>query len=71
MLQRHLQNGYERVQRGELSAFRYDDVGSTAQSLLLIGCSGSGKTTSLKRILSAYPQVIYHPEMNLEQVCIS
>lgn len=68
MLQRHLQNGYERVQRGELSAFRYDDVGSTAQSLLLIGCSGCGKTTSLKRILSAYPQVIYHPEMNLEQV---
>ena len=68
MLQRHLQNGYERVQRGELSAFRYGDVGSTAQSLLLIGCSGCGKTTSLKRILSAYPQVIYHPEMNLEQV---
>ena len=34
----------------------------------LIGCSGCGKTTSLKRILSAYPQVIYHPEMNLEQV---
>jgi len=68
MLQRHLQNGYERVQRGELSAFRYDDVGSTAQSMLLIGCSGSGKTTSLKRVLSAYPQVIYHPEMNLEQV---
>lgn len=68
MLQRHLQNGYERVQSGELSAFRYDDVGSTAQSTVLIGCSGSGKTTSLKRVLSAYPQVIYHPDMNLEQV---
>jgi len=34
----------------------------------LIGCSGSGKTTSLQRILATYPQVIYHPELNLEQV---
>ena len=67
-LQKHLQNGYERVQKGELDAFRFEDARSTAQSLLLIGCSGSGKTTSLHRILATYPQVIYHRELNVEQV---
>ena len=34
----------------------------------LIGCSGSGKTTTLTKFLSTYPQVIYHPEYNIEQV---
>ena len=66
--QKHLQNGYERVQKGELGAFRFEEAKSTAQSMSLIGCSGSGKTTSLQRILATYPQVIYHPELNLEQV---
>ena len=36
--------------------------------MVLIGCSGYGKTTSLIRTLSAYPQVIYHPDLNIEQV---
>ena len=67
-LQKHLQNGYERVQTGELETFRFEEARSTAQSLLLIGCSGSGKTTSLHRILATYPQVIYHPDSNVEQV---
>jgi hypothetical protein len=67
-LQKHLQNGYERMQRGDLKAFRFEDSKSSAQSMTLIGCSGSGKTTSLNRILSSYAQVIYHPELNLEQV---
>lgn len=67
-LQKHLQNGYERIQTGELTAFQFESAKSTAQSLLLIGCSGHGKTTSLIRILSAYPQVIYHPDLNIEQV---
>jgi hypothetical protein len=67
-LQRHLQNGYERVQTGDLSVFRFQEAKSTAQSMLMIGCSGSGKTTSLQRILATYPQVIYHSEFNLEQV---
>lgn len=67
-LAKHLQNGYERVIRGDLKAYRFGDTRSTAQSLTLIGCSGSGKTTTLTRLLSLYPQVIYHPDMNLEQV---
>ncbi len=67
-LQKHLQNGYERMQKGDLQAFRFEDSKSSAQSMTLIGCSGSGKTTSLNRILSSYAQVIYHTEFNLEQV---
>ncbi|MDC7429296.1 ATP-binding protein [Acinetobacter baumannii] len=67
-LQKHLQNGYERIQKGDLKAFRFESVKSTAQSMVLIGCSGYGKTTSLNRILSNYPQVIYHPDLNIEQV---
>lgn len=67
-LQKHLQNGYERMQKGDLQAFRFEDSKSSAQSMTLIGCSGSGKTTSLNRILSCYAQVIYHPETNIEQV---
>lgn len=67
-LQKHLQNGYERIQKGDLNAFKFESVKSTAQSMVLIGCSGYGKTTSLIRTLSTYPQVIYHPNFNIEQV---
>ena len=35
---------------------------STVKSMALIGISGSGKTSSLNRILSLYPQVIVHSE---------
>lgn len=54
--------------KGDLNAFKFESVKSTAQSMLLIGCSGYGKTTSLIRTLSAYPQVIYHRNFNIEQV---
>ncbi len=67
-LNKHLQNGYERLMSGDLSVYRFENVQSTAQSMSLIGCSGSGKTTTLTKFLSAYPQVIYHREHNIEQV---
>ena len=65
---KHILNGYERVQRGELEAFLFDDVRSTALSTCLIGCSGIGKTWALNRILATYPQVLFHPEYQLYQV---
>ena len=65
---RHIQNGYERVLSGDLKAIKFTEVSSTAQSMILIGCSGNGKTTAIKQLLSLYPQVIYHPDRNLEQV---
>lgn len=64
----HIQNGYERIMQGDLSAFRFDHVESTAKSLAFIGCSGSGKTSSLNRILATYPQLIHHPEYNFTQI---
>ncbi|MGO2263488.1 AAA family ATPase [Halomonas sp.] len=64
----HVQNGYERIMQGDLSAFRFDHVESTAKSLAFIGCSGSGKTSSLNRILATYPQLIHHPEYNFIQI---
>lgn len=67
-LNAHIQNGYERVMKGDLQVFRFDHVESTAKSLSLIGCSGSGKTSSLNRILATYPQVIYHDDRNFTQL---
>ena len=48
-LQQHLQNGYERLQTRDLNAKRFDETESTAHSMAIIGCSGSGKTTSLTK----------------------
>lgn len=67
-LQQHLQNGYERLQTRDLNAKRFDETESTAHSMAIIGCSGSGKTTSLRRILGSYPQVIFHPALNRHQI---
>lgn len=67
-LREHLQNGYERVLTGDLEAFRFSGARSTAQSMSVIGGSGNGKSTTINRILSSYPQVIYHQDLNLEQV---
>ncbi|MFH6573288.1 ATP-binding protein [Aeromonas caviae] len=63
-----LQNGYERVMSGELDVFRFEQVKSTARSLSLIGCSGSGKSSTINRILATYPQVLYHEQYNFTQI---
>lgn len=65
---KHMQNGYERILSGDMESFRFNHAISTASSLLLLGCSGSGKTTTLQRILSTYPTVIFHEKYNLTQV---
>ncbi|AMK12690.1 AAA family ATPase [Pseudodesulfovibrio indicus] len=67
-LNMHMQNGYERVMTGTLEAFKFEHAKSTASSLSLIGCSGSGKTTTVARIFATYPQVIYHKEYNFTQI---
>jgi hypothetical protein len=67
-LNTHLQNGYERLMSGELDVFRFDHVKSTARSLSLIGCSGSGKSCTLSRILATYPQMIFHEKFNFTQI---
>jgi len=64
----HMQNGYERVMTGNMEVFRFEQAKSTARSLSLIGCSGSGKSTTLNRILATYPQVIFHEKYNFTQI---
>lgn len=67
-LNTHLQNGYERLMSGKDDMIRFPTANSTARSLAFIGCSGSGKTTTINKILSTYPQVIYHSELNFTQI---
>ena len=67
-MNRQLQNGYERVMTGDLGAFRFQPARSTALSCSLIGCSGSGKTSTLNRVLASYPQAIFHEQYNFRQV---
>ena len=67
-LAHHLQEGYKRVKDGESASFQYGSLESTASSLAFIGCSGSGKTTTVNRILTTYPQCIYHEEHNFNQI---
>jgi hypothetical protein len=67
-LNSHMQNGYERIMSGDLEAFRFHHAKSTALSLSFIGCSGSGKSSTLGRVFSTYPQVIFHEQYNFTQV---
>ena len=67
-LHQHLQNGYERVMSGDLQSYKFRNVLTTATCLSLIGCSGSGKSSTLDRILATYPQVIYHEQHNFFQL---
>lgn len=67
-LNQHLQNGYERVMSGDLQSYKFRNVLTTATCLSLIGCSGSGKSSTLERILATYPQVIYHEQYNFFQL---
>lgn len=67
-LAQSLQEGYRRVKDGESESFQYGSLESTASSLAFIGCSGSGKTTTINRILTTYPQCIYHTKHNFTQI---
>ena len=67
-LAQSLQEGYRRVKDGESASFQYGSLESTASSLAFIGCSGSGKTTTVNRILTTYPQCIYHEKHNFNQI---
>lgn len=67
-LAQYLQEGYKRVKDGESASFQYGSLESTASSLAFIGCSGSGKTTTVNRILTTYPQCIYHEKYNFNQI---
>jgi hypothetical protein len=57
----HLRDNHDRVINRNLFSCR-NVAQSTATALSLVGCSGIGKTISVARILSRYPQIIEHDE---------
>jgi len=67
-LNRKLQEGYELIKSGGEVTANFAVEKTTARSMSLVGISGSGKTSSLERVLETYPQVIYHEEQNFFQV---
>ena len=67
-LNRKLQEGYDLIKSGGEITANFSVEKTTARSMSLVGISGSGKTSSLIRVLETYPQVIYHEQQNFFQV---
>ncbi|MDV2963866.1 AAA family ATPase [Shewanella algae] len=67
-LNQKMQEGYQRIMSGATNDFRFAQSNSTAKSMSLIGCSGSGKSSTINRILATYPQVVYHQKYNFIQL---
>lgn len=66
---RLLQDNYERSVKGEATSHcQFENLGNSPSSGIIYGIPGTGKTTSLKRCLSRYHQVIVHPEYDLVQI---
>lgn len=63
----NLQSIYEHQKAG-LSFAQTATTAPTTGSAALIGLSGMGKTTTLKRWLATYPRVIHHEDINVVQV---
>ena len=66
--QRHLHAAFQQLEPSNENSYRYAPPESTATSMSIIGCSGSGKTTTMNKILRYYPQVIGHKEQGLKQI---
>ncbi len=58
----HLHAGAARIETGALHVAVDPPAENTATSFALVGCSGSGKTLSMEKILRLYPQTIAHQE---------
>lgn len=60
---------YEAQQAGKAFSPADDLKHVTSQnSSALIGVSGQGKTTTLRRLMRRYPQVIHHPDLDVTQI---
>ncbi len=55
-----LHDGYEMIQKKSLELTGTQGVTTTAYGFTIIGASGMGKSLSIGKILSLYPQVIIH-----------
>ncbi|WDZ55084.1 ATP-binding protein [Paenibacillus polymyxa] len=60
--------GFKDAEIAELEKERLFVPAPTSSGLAIIGISGAGKTTGINRILSLYPQIIFHPEYEEKQL---
>ncbi|MDU0353758.1 ATP-binding protein [Paraglaciecola aquimarina] len=64
-----LQANYEKMLNGDMTLrLEPSKVFDTPMSGSVYGVAGLGKTTSLKRLLSHYPQVLHHEKWNITQI---
>ena len=57
-----IHQGYKMIQDKTLELERNQPLGTTSYGFTIIGVSGMGKSISIQKILSLYPQVIIHSE---------
>jgi hypothetical protein len=60
-------SAYEMQKAGQTYSQTHGHIASS-DSAALIGPSGLGKTTTVRRHLARYPQVIHHEELNITQI---
>lgn len=68
MYQAQLHNGYARIEANDIGAQVNNHINSTASFHSLFGFSGCGKSKSIERSLSCYPQAIEHEKHNIIQI---
>lgn len=64
---RLIQENYLKTQGIDSRVEIFPTTDRAVQSTTLIGCSGSGKTTAVRKVLSTYPQLIEHPDHKMHQ----
>ncbi|MFV0480406.1 MAG: AAA family ATPase [Campylobacteraceae bacterium] len=67
-LQKIIQKNYKESQENISPISNLSNCNSTAKSLLFLGASGCGKTTSINKIMSTYPRAIFHEKYNFVQI---
>jgi len=67
---RRLTYGYEAIQEKNIGVYNNYPMKSTSAGFAIIGMSGVGKTTSIERILSLYPQCIEHTSYYGQPFCV-
>ena len=68
---RRMNQGYQMIQDRAETFASYYTGGTTAFGFTIIGISGIGKTTAVKRILSLYPQAIQHTNYKGTPLCLA
>lgn len=57
-----LNKGFETIKNNNIDIFDNQGMSTTAEALYVVGDSGMGKSVSIQKIMSLYPQIIVHCE---------